>query len=380
LVLAEREEFVEATLALLNDPARRQRLGRQARRFAAARDWRAIAGALSRIHQGERVDFEAKPSLDAHLPPRQISKPLSLLLLINRGCNLRCRFCDLWQNPQNMPTPRVRDLIDEAVKIGTQTLVITGGEPLLHPDLPEIIRYARQAGLGVNLTSNGTLLDRHYDRLVAAGLQSISLSIDGLPATHDQLRGQKGAHARTWQSLMHCTQDKRMDVCVYFVVTSQNVHELIAVWEQVRATGARFDFWPVNDAPELYLRTEKDQQYWREAVHHIAKHDTDVAARAHYYEEGLRYHAGESGPVRCLGLVDQYGVTFEGDLLPCCVWGGEGLKVGNVFQTPLSQLWYSPEVQQAREHLYRDGCTAGCYNHSLYEFVVSTGASHRVHR
>ena len=82
--------------------------------------------------------------------------------------------------------------------------------------------------------------------------------------------------------------------------------------------------------------------------------------------------------MRCLGLVDQYGVTFEGDLLPCCVWGGEGLRVGNVFQRPLRELWRSPEVQSFRERMFRDGCAAGCYNHSLYEFTASTGLSHRV--
>jgi hypothetical protein len=60
------------------------------------------------------------------------------------------------------------------------------------------------------------------------------------------------------------------------------------------------------------------------------------------------------------------------------VWGGDGLKVGNVFQTPLGELWRSPEVQGHREKLWGVGCTAGCYNHSLYELVASTGQSHRV--
>ena len=62
-------------------------------------------------------------------------------------------------------------------------------------------------------------------------------------------------------------------------------------------------------------------------------------------------------------------------LLPCCVWGGEGLSVGNVFETPLTELWESPEVQAAREGLYHQGCDAGCFNHSLYEFTRSTGES-----
>lgn len=277
-----------------------------------------------------------------------------------------------------MPISAALTLLEQARAIGTQTLVITGGEPLLYPDLPRLITAGRSHGMDVNLTSNGTLLDRHYDSLVEAGLQSISFSIDGLEPTHDRLRGQKGAHARTWKALVRSVHDKKLDCCVYFVVTRENVRELVPVWEQVRALGARFDFWPVNDAPDLYLRGPEDQAAWLDAIGHIARHDPDVARRSHYYQEGLSYHAGEKGPVRCLGLVDQYGITYDGALLPCCVWGGEGLKVGNVFETPLSQLWSSPQVQKHRERLYSNGCTAGCYNHSLYEFSSSTGESHRV--
>jgi MoaA/NifB/PqqE/SkfB family radical SAM enzyme len=77
-------------------------------------------------------------------------------------------------------------------------------------------------------------------------------------------------------------------------------------------------------------------------------------------------------------LVDQYGVTYKGELLPCCVWGAEGLSAGNVFETPLSELWASPGVQKQREGLYKKGCTEGCFNHSLYEFTTSTGESFRV--
>ena len=162
------------------------------------------------------------------------------------------------------------------------------------------------------------------------------------------------------------------------MATNKNVSELTAVFDLARSHGAGFDFWPVNDAPDLYLTTDDDKAKWRQAVTHIANQDLEVAARAAYYEEGLGYHAGVDGPVRCLGLIDQYGVTYTGDLLPCCVWGGEGLVVGNVFETPLRDLWASDAVQGHREGMFRDGCSAGCYNHSLYEFEVATGETFRV--
>ncbi|MBM4393559.1 MAG: radical SAM protein [Deltaproteobacteria bacterium] len=378
LLLADRDALVPTIHRALGDSKLRKRLGANARRWASGRDWSAVASAYRAIHRGDGRDFVARPTVEAHLPPRLPSKPLTMLLLVNRGCNLRCSFCDLWDRPEEMPTERALRLLDEAAAIGTKTLVITGGEPLLHGGIFDIVRAARARGLSVNITTNGTLVERHYDALVESGVSSLSFSIDGTPATHDRIRGQKGAHGRTWKALLRTIHDGRIDTAVYFVVTRENVGELVTVYEQARAAGARFDFWPVNDAKDQYLTTPEAREAWLAAIDTLSRRDAEVAAKAHYYAEALGYHGGETGAVRCLGLVDQYGVTYKGDLLPCCVWGGDGLVVGNVFERPLRELWASREVQDHREKLWGEGCTVGCYNHSLYELVASTGESHRV--
>ena len=372
---------------ILGDPALAARLGRSAARFASAYDWSAVGAALCSVYGGEgrgedwNERFAAQAPVDAHLPStRAVSKPRTMLLLINEGCNLKCAFCDLWQKFENMDVHgRLIPLLDEAVSIGTQTLVITGGEPFIHPDLFEAVAAAKARGLAVNITTNGTLIDKRWEELIASGVDSLSFSIDGMGASHDTLRGQKGAFKRTTAALSRIRREApHISTSVYCVVTNKNVGELTAVYDLARSHGASFDFWPVNDAEDLYLKTSGDLAAWREAIAHIGAQEPEVAERAAYYEAGLRYHAGEGGPVRCLGLIDQYGVTYSGDLLPCCVWGGDGLAVGNVFDTPLSELWHSDAVQQSRHRMFEDGCDVGCYNHSLYEFEVATGVPFRV--
>lgn len=392
------DAFADAIDALLRDPEARRRMGEQARAFAAWYDWTAIAQRTLELYSGQgrggdynrEIATATRPiaalprplppvnPIEAHLPQRVPSKPLTLLLLVNRGCNLRCVFCDLWDRPENMPYERVVALLDEAQAIGTKTLVLTGGEPFMHPRLFDIVRAARERGMGVNITTNGTLVEKRWEELREAGVDSLSVSVDGLAPTHDALRGQPGCHSRTMKALTRLRQEGGVGVSLYFVVTRKNVHELPEVYELSRQIGAGFDFWPVNDAKDLYLIEEEDKARYREAVAYVAAREPAVAARRHFYEEGLAYHDGLSGPVRCLGLVDQYGVTYEGDLLPCCVWGGEDLKVGNVFETPLRELWSSEPVQRYRQRLWGEGCTAGCFNHSLYELTRSTGESFRV--
>ena len=86
-----------------------------ARAWAGGRDWSAVGAAYHRVHAGEGGDFVAHPSVEAHLPPRRPSKPLTLLFLVNRGCNLKCRFCDLWQGWEQVPVDNALALFDDAV-------------------------------------------------------------------------------------------------------------------------------------------------------------------------------------------------------------------------------------------------------------------------
>ena len=78
---------------------------------------------------------------------------------------------------------------------------------------------------------------------------------------HDRLRGQQGACERTWAAIAHA-RVQNMNSNVYFVANRENVRDLIAVYERARALGCGFDFWPVNDAPALYIRAAEDVAVW----------------------------------------------------------------------------------------------------------------------
>ena len=392
--------FAAEVLRLLDDSEAREAIGDAARRFARFYDWSAVCQRYLDLYEGQNrgtdynhealaaleagevppevLDPGEGPRADGHLPSRVVSKPLTLLLLVNRGCNLKCSFCDLWDNPQEMPWDKAVALLDQAAAIGTKTLVITGGEPFLYKPLFDLVAAAKARGMGVNITTNGTLIQKRWKELVDSGVDSLSVSIDGTRPTHEKLRGQRGCYNRAMKGLDAVRELGGIGLSIYTVVTRENVEEIPAVFDLAQEKGVGFDFWPVNDAEEHYLRTETERQAYRRAVDHVAARDPEVAERVEFYEAGLAYHATGLGRVRCLGLVDQYGVTFTGDLIPCCVWGKDGLVVGNVFETPLLELWQSKKVQAARGHLWEAGCQEGCFNHSLYELLVSTGEPFQV--
>ncbi|MGH3494166.1 MAG: radical SAM protein, partial [Sciscionella sp.] len=134
--------------------------------------------------------------------------PSRLWIYTNFGCNLACDYCAVASSPKadprTMPLPRFRELVDEAVAEGFTELYLTGGEPLLHPDLPAMLDYAA-ARLPIVLLTNAMLLrGARLDRLRhLAGHRNLVLqtSLDGArPATHDRHRG-RGSWTRTMDGI-----------------------------------------------------------------------------------------------------------------------------------------------------------------------------------
>ena len=99
-----------------------------------------------------------------------------------RRCNLSCTYCNEYDNfSKPVPTDEIRARLDKLADLGTSVVTISGGEPLLHPELDEIIRHIRKRGMIAGMITNGYLLVRErIERLNAAGLEFLQISIDNV--------------------------------------------------------------------------------------------------------------------------------------------------------------------------------------------------------
>src|SRR5271168_4454782 len=112
------------------------------------------------------------------------SKPLALIAELTHRCPLHCVYCS---NPQELQTRATElstaewsQVFKEAAELGVLQADFTGGEPLARPDIAELIRAARSAGLYVNLITSGLPLDEaKLDALIDAGLDHFQLSLQG---------------------------------------------------------------------------------------------------------------------------------------------------------------------------------------------------------
>jgi MoaA/NifB/PqqE/SkfB family radical SAM enzyme len=107
-------------------------------------------------------------------------KPLQCSLYVTDRCNLDCAYCTEYDNSR--PHPSLDDLkkwLRKIRELGTMRIALVGGEPLMHPNIVELVRYCRELGFATSLTTNGFLLTRELvQQLEDAGLQVMQISVD----------------------------------------------------------------------------------------------------------------------------------------------------------------------------------------------------------
>ena len=160
-------------------------------------------------------------------------------------CNLRCAHCGSSCTPHSP----VRELTTAEVKGILETIAedfdtsrifvsITGGEPLLRKDLFEVVEYMTELGLRSCIVTNGTLLDdAAAARLVAAGMRTVTISLDGLQPEHDEVRG-RGTFPRTLAALGAARRAGMRIVEAITCVRPANLDDLPRLERMVREAGA----------------------------------------------------------------------------------------------------------------------------------------------
>lgn len=163
-----------------------------------------------------------------------------LFFELTMNCNEHCKHCGSSCGDGNAPdilsTEEYFGIIDQIKRdFGTKGLMlcITGGEPLLRRDFFDIMGYANELGFNWGMTSNGTLIDRETaHRLRLAGMKTVSISIDGLEATHNEFRRTKDGYSRAMAGIQNLIDEGGFHhIQVTTVVTHESINELDALFD-----------------------------------------------------------------------------------------------------------------------------------------------------
>lgn len=157
------------------------------------------------------------------------SGPVVIWNLIRR-CNLTCKHCYSISADKDFPGElsgaEVFRVMEDLKRFRVPVLILSGGEPLLRPDIFDIAQCAKELGFYVGLSSNGTLIDHtNIDAIADAGFDYVGISLDGIGATHDTFRRMPGAFEASLAGIRLC-RARGIKVGIRFTLTRDNAHEL----------------------------------------------------------------------------------------------------------------------------------------------------------
>ena len=161
--------------------------------------------------------------------PRKPPGPVVIWNLIRR-CNLTCKHCYATSADKDFPgeldTSRVNEVMQDLKDFGVPVLILSGGEPLMQPDIFDISHRAREMGFYVGLSSNGTLInEENIEQIAQVGYNYVGISIDGLRETHDRFRRKQGAFDEALRGVRLC-HEAGIKVGLRFTLTEDNYQDL----------------------------------------------------------------------------------------------------------------------------------------------------------
>ncbi|ACV69239.1 heme b synthase [Desulfohalobium retbaense] len=308
---------------------------------------------------------------------------------VTRSCNLACKHCraeaHLDPYPGELTTGEAKNLIDTFPQTGSPIIIFTGGEPLLRPDLFDLVRHAKSKDLRCVMAPNGTLITPDNAREMAeSGIERVSISIDGPDsASHDAFRGTPGAFDQAMQGIDYL-KAAGIPFQINTTVTRNNMGQFKDIFQLAQRLGAVawhiFLLVPTGRAADLKEEIITAAEY--ESVlnwFYDFRKTTDMqlkATCAPHYHRILRQRAKEEGVEvtfenfgldavsrGCLGGIGFCFISHTGQVQPC---GYLDLDCGQVKQTPFPEIWAnSPQFQNLRTPQAYTGKCGVCEYHKV---------------
>jgi len=204
-------------------------------------------------------------------------QPVAAHLIPMRRCNLACTYCNEFDDHSPpVPTPDVLRRVDRLAALGTGIITISGGEPLLHPDLDQIISRIRAHGAIATLITNGYLLSRdRIKRLNRAGLDHLQISIDNVLPDDVSKKSLKLLD----QKLRWLAEEGEFDVTVNSVVGSgvRNPDDALTIARRARELGFSTTVGIIHNHSGQLLPLDDHQRSILEQIVAIGKSTFDFA-------------------------------------------------------------------------------------------------------
>ena len=336
--------------------------------------------------------------------------PMTLTFSITAACQSLCRTCNIGQKFREDPGRRERDLTLEEIerifrRVGRVYFFnISGGEPFLRKDLPQIIelacRHLRPRIIHTptnaidseqvrDLTRESLAVIRRYDPQVPF---TVKPSIDGVGERHDAIRGAPGNFAALQRTIADLklieAEDPHFHLELGTVISNFNAEHLSEIEEFVHAQGIqsyrneiaeqRAEFFNQNDpiTPDAATYEKLVMQFAEKIRRHTrGKHRltrVSESLRLTYYELAVRIMREQRQVVPCYAGISNVHINFDGGVWPCCVLG-YGQEMGSLRDSDydFQKVWHSDRARDVRKFIGAKKCACPLANQAYSNILCS---------
>jgi radical SAM protein with 4Fe4S-binding SPASM domain len=340
------------------------------------------------------------------VPKRASDRRPIVVWNITRACNLKCVHCyndsGAGKASNEVSTDKAKEVIDDLARFGVPSLLFSGGEPLMRPDLFELVEHAVGKGLRTVISTNGTLITEEKAAIIKKrGVSYVGISLDGIGPINDAFRGVDGAFERAVKGIRNC-QRAGVRIGLRLTLTQRNVQDLEGLFdffEKENIERACFyhlvpsgrggaisteDLTHAQSRSAIEMILAKTEQYKQ------ASRKTDILTvdnhvdGVYLYLKLLEKDPGRAENVWKLltwngGGLYSSGVgigciDFNGNVHPDQFWWHYDL--GNVRERPFSEIWTDPDEPLLKGLRYRRAHIKGRCR--LCKFFDACGGSLRV--
>lgn len=305
-------------------------------------------------------------------------RPITAVWEITMGCNMRCKHCgSSCADPLEgeLTTDEAIKLCDDLGELGFQWITISGGEPTTRKDWHLIAKRLSENNITPTMITNGWLLDEQLiEKGIAANINTIAISIDGLEETHDLIR-KKGSFQRIMHALDLLKQQKQISVSAITTINNKNIIELEALKEILIQKGVRA--WQVQiglpmgnmaEFNEMIMNPEQvdeiiDFAYEANQDGRIEIQPADCIGYYNKKEIELREKAFNIDYYRWQGCpAGKYsmGILNNGNITGCTSIRDPKYIAGNIRKTPLKKIWENPDSFSWNRNFSKEQLTGFC--------------------
>ncbi|MFH0953374.1 MAG: radical SAM protein [Verrucomicrobiota bacterium] len=274
-------------------------------------------------------------------------------IILTYRCTCRCYMCHTWKFPTR-PEDEIRPEELKKLPGGLAFCNLTGGEPFLRDDIADVIDVMKGKSRRIVISTNGYLTDKIVDVVRRYPDVGIRVSIEGLPAANDELRGLKDGFDHGLRTLMQLQRLGATDIGFGITVSDRNHRDMLELYDLAEKLGFEFATAAVHNS---YYFHKLDNQFaqpedviasFKALIERLLATGRVKNWYRAYFNYGLtEYIRGHPRLLPCEAGTENFFVCPNGDVVPCN-GSDEPWVMGNLRTQTWEEIWNSPRAKAVR--------------------------------